>query len=86
MQSVLETPLSTHPAAQAGNKPRKQLIRRLLKDRSQSIRRTVQFLFLALNAWIAVEFVQWFASSRAKAARISWNAPQGSTVGFRSPG
>jgi polyferredoxin len=30
-----------------------------LRDRSQQVRRTVQIVFLALNAWIAVEFLTW---------------------------
>ncbi len=35
------------------------LVRRTLRDRSQQIRRTVQLIFLALNAWIAIEFLLW---------------------------
>src|SRR5690242_9709465 len=35
---------------------RKKLIRRLRPDRSQAVRRGVQFLFLALNAWICIQF------------------------------
>jgi polyferredoxin len=40
-------------------KPKKPLIRRTVPDRSQQVRRVVQFAFLGLNAWIAVEFLQW---------------------------
>lgn len=58
MQSETETPSS--PAfTRTMIMPKKPFIRRLLKDRSQSIRRTVQCLFLALNVWIATEFVLW---------------------------
>lgn len=38
---------------------KKRFVRRLLKDRSQQVRRTVQVAFLALNAWIAIEFLIW---------------------------
>lgn len=38
-------------------KARKTLVRRRARDYSQSLRRTVQALFLALNVWIGVEFV-----------------------------
>ena len=33
--------------------------RRQLRDRSQQVRRAVQLVFLALNAWIAIEFLLW---------------------------
>ena len=51
MQTATITPIDT--------KQKKPFTRRILRDRSQSIRRTVQGLFLALNVWIAVEFVLW---------------------------
>jgi polyferredoxin len=38
-------------------KPRKKLHRRLSADRSQRVRRCFQFIFLALNVWIAGQFV-----------------------------
>ncbi len=59
MQPVVEMQIPMTPTPQAEKKPKKAFIRRLLKDRSQSIRGMVQFLFLALNAWIAAEFVLW---------------------------
>lgn len=43
-------------AAPPSAKPRKRLVRRAGKDRSQAIRRSVQLAFLALNVWIAAEF------------------------------
>jgi polyferredoxin len=50
---VSETPTpAPHPA-------KKPFIRRLLPDRSQTTRRTVQLLFLALNLFLAVEFLRW---------------------------
>lgn len=40
-------------------KQKKPLVRRLSRDRSQQVRRTVQFAFLALNAALAVQFLLW---------------------------
>ncbi|MHB1702532.1 MAG: 4Fe-4S binding protein [Acidobacteriaceae bacterium] len=54
-----------HPVAanSAGSGPaprrRKPLLRRSEPDRSQSIRRTVQFAFLGLNLGIGVQFLRW---------------------------
>ena len=39
--------------------PKKKLIRRSTPDRSQRIRHIVQWLFVALNAWIGVQFLLW---------------------------
>jgi polyferredoxin len=36
--------------------PRKKLGKRALRDRSQTLRRAVQFAFLLLNAWIGIQF------------------------------
>ena len=38
---------------------RKKLIRRSAQDRSQRIRHAVQWLFVALNGWIGVQFYLW---------------------------
>jgi polyferredoxin len=40
-------------------KPKRAFVRRLSPDRSQQIRRAVQFAFLALNAWIGIQFILW---------------------------
>ena len=40
-------------------KQKKVLVRRMSRDRSQQVRRAVQFAFLALNAWIGVRFILW---------------------------
>ena len=40
-------------------KPKKKLVRRTNVDRSQSIRRAIQFAFLALNIYIGVQFYNW---------------------------
>jgi polyferredoxin len=64
---VLEGAMSTRPAEAVvvsrvdgvGAKQKKRLVRRLLPDRSQQVRRTVQALFVALNVWLGVQFVMW---------------------------
>lgn len=38
---------------------RKKLLKRAPKDHSQTIRRAVQLVFLALNVWIGVQFYLW---------------------------
>lgn len=38
---------------------KKKVIRRLEPDRSQRIRRTVQWVFVALNVWIGLQFYLW---------------------------
>jgi hypothetical protein len=38
---------------------KKKLVRRVETDRSQLVRRIVQFAFLALNLWVGVEFYAW---------------------------
>jgi polyferredoxin len=55
MPTTLEPPTPTKLPA----KPKKPFIRRLLPDRSQPTRRTVQLAFLALNAFLAIEFLLW---------------------------
>ncbi len=40
-------------------RPPKKLIRRSTQDRSQRIRRFAQWLFLALNVWIGLQFLLW---------------------------
>jgi polyferredoxin len=59
---MLPAPAS-HAAAIADErgsaKSKKPLIRRTIPDRSQQIRRMVQFAFLTLNAWLAIEFLRW---------------------------
>ncbi|MDR3426043.1 4Fe-4S binding protein [Silvimonas sp.] len=47
------------PAETAAAKPKKTLVRRIAPDRSQQVRRAVQFAFLLLNAVIGVQFILW---------------------------
>src|ERR1039458_2159793 len=41
------------------NGEKKKLIRRTMPDRSQRIRRVVQWLFVALNGWVGVQYFLW---------------------------
>ena len=50
--------LSTLPVLTAA-KTKKVLARKFVPDRSQRIRHVVQWLFVALNAWIGLEFFLW---------------------------
>ncbi|HEX3659874.1 MAG TPA: 4Fe-4S binding protein [Acidobacteriaceae bacterium] len=47
------------PAPPAQARPKKKLVRRSAPDRSQRTRLIVQSLFVALNAWIGVQFFLW---------------------------
>src|SRR5579884_4003975 len=49
-------PASVAPRAP---RPKKPFVRRFAPDRSQRVRRIVQFSFLALNLWLGVQFVLW---------------------------
>src|SRR5579871_1530175 len=40
-------------------KPKKLLVRRARRDRSQLIRHIVQWAFVALNLWLGLEFFLW---------------------------
>lgn len=39
--------------------PKKKLVRRVLKDRSQQIRHAAQWAFVVLNGWLGVQFYLW---------------------------
>src|SRR5512139_3220837 len=49
-------PVVAQPPAASGRKPKKPFVRRIGVDRSQMLRRIVQFSFLALNLWIGFQF------------------------------
>ncbi|MBK5294889.1 MAG: 4Fe-4S binding protein, partial [Acidobacteriia bacterium] len=53
----MQTPVLEERAAAAPKK--KKIERRRIGDRSQQIRRGVQFAFLAVNLWIGVEFYRF---------------------------
>ncbi|HTV82509.1 MAG TPA: 4Fe-4S binding protein [Acidobacteriaceae bacterium] len=51
------------PATEPQHPRKKPVIRRSAPDRSQAIRRIAQWIFVALNAWIGIQFyfwVRWF--------------------------
>ena len=52
-------PASEVPTLSAPAAPRKKLGRRARPERSQTLRRAIQFGFLALNAWIGLQFYLW---------------------------
>ena len=51
--------MGTQAAEASLNGEKKKLIRRTRPDRSQCIRRIVQWLFVALNGWLGVQFFLW---------------------------
>ncbi len=57
-------------------KQKKPLVRRLERDRSQKLRCTIQFSFLALNLWIGVEFLLWVRQFEG-AGPQGWTRPAG---------
>jgi len=50
-------PIGTVTVPPANRK--KPFVRRVLRDRSQQVRRYVQLAFLALSVWLAIEFLLW---------------------------
>jgi polyferredoxin len=58
-------------------KPKKVLVRRILRDRSQLVRRAVQFGFLALNAWIGVQFILWVRFYESDGSSLCVGRPAG---------
>jgi polyferredoxin len=59
MLTLSSSPAAVSSAENAPTKLKKTLVRRVLPDRSQQVRRAVQFAFLLLNAVIGVQFVLW---------------------------
>ena len=56
---------------------KKPLVRRSKPDRSQAIRRTVQGLFMALNAWLGVQFYLWVRSFEPGGPALHLSRPTG---------
>src|SRR3954466_10259894 len=56
---------------------KKKLVRRVGKDRSQLIRRTVQFAFLALNIWIGFAFYGFVRYYESGGATRRFSRPSG---------
>jgi polyferredoxin len=77
-----ETPLILFPAPveprpKPAAKPRKKLIRRTDRDRSQITRRCFQAAFLLLNVWIGGIFYFWVRQFEPGGAATLWQRPAG---------
>ena len=59
MSTRTPSPVAAITSEKLPTKQKKPLVRRLMRDRSQQVRHTVQFAFLGLNAWLAIEFLMW---------------------------
>src|ERR1039457_2514443 len=59
MSTLSSSPVEVLSADLAPAKPKKNLVRRVLPDRSQQVRRAVQFAFILLNAVIGLQFLLW---------------------------
>ncbi len=57
--------------------PRKPLVRRTSPDRSQAIRRAVQYAFLVLNLWIGIQFLLWVRFFESGGSTLYVNRPAG---------
>jgi polyferredoxin len=56
--------------------PKKAFLRRLQVDRSQALRRSVQYAFVALNVWIGIEFFL-FVRQLERGLAVSYSRPAG---------
>jgi polyferredoxin len=63
--------------AAAPRKPKKTLVRRLSRDRSQPTRRAVQLAFLVLNAFLGVQFLLWVRYFESHGATMYVDRPAG---------
>jgi polyferredoxin len=59
MLTLSPSPTEGSSVDSAPPKPKKTLVRKVLPDRSQQVRRAVQFGFLLLNAVIGAQFILW---------------------------
>ena len=73
LKPVLKSVLASVPAST----PRKLLVRRSSSDRSQFTRRIVQFVFLALNAWIGIQFLLWARYFESNGTTLYVSRPAG---------
>ncbi len=77
MPTLTATLTKAESAKCAPAKQKKALVRRARPDRSQQIRRAVQFSFLLLNAVIGVQFVLWVRSFEVAGGSFSIERPAG---------
>lgn len=57
MNAVLSDPVKPRPSTTEPLRRNRNYARRIAVDRSQLLRRTIQFAFLALNLWLGYEFI-----------------------------
>jgi polyferredoxin len=55
----MATPVAVPHETPTPTREKKKLVRRAIPDRSQKIRHWVQGLFVALNAWLGIQFYLW---------------------------
>jgi len=77
VSTVSATPHNAKTPLEIPMKPKKVLVRRILRDRSQLVRRAVQFGFLALNAWIGVQFILWVRFYESDGSSLCVGRPAG---------
>lgn len=65
------------PTRPVPNRPKRKLVRRSAPDQSQRIRRIVQGLFVALNAWIGFQFFLWVRGFEHSGQRLTVSRPAG---------
>jgi polyferredoxin len=56
---------------------KKKLLRRVTGDRSQHLRRGVQFAFVALNLWIGTDFLRWVHQFESGGSQVIITRPAG---------
>ncbi len=61
----------------ASRTQKKLFVRRLTPDRSQQVRRAVQFAFLLLNVWIGVQFILWVRHFETQGSSVYLERPAG---------
>lgn len=71
------TPTQTPQPAAKAPKTLKTLVRRVERDRSQQARRTVQFVFLALNLVIGAQFLLWVRFYESQGSTLYVERPSG---------
>ncbi len=63
---------------------KKKLVRRSRSDSSQRIRRIVQWLFVALNGWLGIQFLLWVRFCERGGTGLACQDPQGPKAGCPS--
>jgi polyferredoxin len=77
MLTPSEPPQEAPPLATTAAKPRKTLVRRASADRSQQMRRVVQFGFLLLNGFLGIQFLLWVRYFETHGATMYVDRPAG---------